>query len=210
LHNRLLRNKGVLMYKIVKDILNEKEIFEVVNYCRSAKFNTKEDHIPLHDPLFSNENVNFDLITYGDLNKSIVNSFIKICNKVQEETGILENTEYGPPILGKSYIARYNVGAQIGNGYDKGRPEDCYTAIFYWGDNFTGAQITINGSTIDLSVGDCIIIPEKEKYARSISMVESGALLMSQFWNTPAGTSPYAGLEYEKVNWGNPLYDKID
>ena len=33
---------------------------------------------------------------------------------------------------------------------------------------------------------------------------------MSQFWNTPAGTSPYAGLEYEKVNWGNPLYDKID
>ena len=33
---------------------------------------------------------------------------------------------------------------------------------------------------------------------------------MSQFWNTPLGTSPYPGLEYEKVNWGNPLYDKID
>ena len=32
-----------------------------------------------------------DIYFGRDLNKSIVNSFIKICNKVQEETGILEN-----------------------------------------------------------------------------------------------------------------------
>lgn len=198
-----------MMYSIVKNIIDLDKISMVMDYCKTAKFNTKEDHIPLHDPLFSNPNVNFDLITYGDLNKEIVDEFIKICNKIKEETSRITSIEYDEPILGKSYIARFSPTTNPLQGYDSLRPNKTYTSIFVWGDKYEGADFIINNNIYKLSSGDCLILPESSEYARNVTQLISGNMFISQFWNAPHGISPYPGLKYEDIYWGNPLYDKI-
>ena len=197
------------MYSIIKNIIEEEKLNMVLSYAKNARFNTKDDHIPLHDPLFSNPDVNFDLITYGDLNKEIVDQFIKICKSIKEETTKLTNQEYDEPILGKSYIARFSPNTYPLQGYDSSRPEKAYTSIFIWGDNYSGAEFIVNGSVNILFPGDCLIIPESKEYSRVVTELKSGTLFVSQFWNAPTGISPYPGLKYEDIYWGNPLYDKM-
>lgn len=197
------------MYSIIKNILSTDSINMVLDYAKNAKFNTKEDHIPLHDPLFSNPNVNFDLITYGDLNKEIVDEFIKICNKIKEETSRITGIKYDEPILGKSYIARFNTKTNPLQGYDSSRPAKTYTSIFIWGDDYQGAEFIINNNNYKLNSGDCLVIPESNEYSRNVTELISGTMFVSQFWNAPSGTSPYPGLDYKDIYWGNPLYDKM-
>ena len=197
------------MYSIIDNIIEKEKVEMVVDYCKKTKFNTKEDHIPLHDPLFSNPNVNFDLITYGDLNKEIVDEFIKICSAIKKETTRISKVNYDEPILGKSYIARFNPKTYPLQGCDYSRPNDVYTAIFIWGEEYDGANFTIKTNTHILKPGDCLIVPESKEYSRSVTELTNGQMFVSQFWNAPHGTSPYPGLKYEEIYWGNPLYDKM-
>lgn len=197
------------MYSIVNNIIDQEKLDMVLNYAKNTKFNTKEDHIPLHDPLFSNPYVDFDLITYGDLNKEIVDEFITISNTIKKETSNLSGIQYDEPILGKSYIARFSPGTYPLQGHDASRPEKTYTSIFVWGDVYDGFCFTVDGNKVLLNPGDCLIIPESSKYSRISEELSSGILFVSQFWNAPTGISPYPGLKYEEIYWGNPLYDKI-
>lgn len=198
------------MYSIIQNIINKEKIDMVMEYVKNIKFNTKDDHIPLHDPLFSNPGVNFDLITYGDLNKEIVDEFIIICNAIKNETTKISGIEYDQPILGKSYIARFSPNTYPLQGYDSSRPEKTYTSIFVWNNNYSGANFIIDEKYYRLNAGDCLVIPESNQYFRNVTNLDSGNMFVSQFWNAPSGTSPYPGLKYEDIYWGNPLYDKID
>ena len=47
-------------YQIV-NFSTQEDLELINNFVNNVKFNTKDDHIPLHDPLFSQENINFDL-----------------------------------------------------------------------------------------------------------------------------------------------------
>lgn len=198
--------------KVIKNICTSDELTFIHNYLSSAKFNTKEDHVPLHDPLFSQDNVFFDIVTYGDMGKEISYIFNKYCQEIKNAVSELENKKYGPPILGKSYIMRYKSGTGIGMHFAGDRPENVYRSIVIWNDDFSGGKIKFKNFklAIDLSPGDCIVFPETEEYSREMTTVESGNVMLSDFWNAPDKESPYPGLPYMKVNWGNPLYDKID
>lgn len=200
------------MYKIIKSIATESELSYINNYLDNAQFNTKENHVPLHDPLFSNPNANFDIVTYGDMGAEISFIFDKYCNAIKDATSELTNKEYDRPILTKSYIMRYKEGTNIGMGYDNSRPENVYRSIVIWNDNYEGANIRFNNYKvgIELSPGDCLVVPETEEFARELTFVKSGNVMLSDFWNAPKGQSPYPGLAYGKITWGNPMYDKID
>lgn len=196
-------------YVLVHDLVTPEDIAEVFEYINSAKFNTKEDHIPLHDPLFANDFANFGIVTYGDMPKHVVDIFDKICNGIQSAVSELSGKEYDPPILGKSYIMRYNSGTSIGVHYDQSRPESTYRAMMFWSDVQEGAKLKFKNYKLgfDPAAGDCIIFPESEEYAREITEVKETALYFSDFWNAPKGQSPYTGLEYKDIYWGNPLWE---
>ena len=61
-----------------------------------------------------------------------------------------------------------------------------------------------------LNVGDIVIFPETEDFFREILNSNQQEILVSDFWNAPKNQSPYPGLHYEDIAWGNPMYDKID
>ena len=143
------------------------------------------------------------------INKEIVDEFIKICNKIKEETSRITGIKYDEPILGKSYIARFNTKTNPLQGYDSSRPAKTYTSIFIWGDDYQGAEFIINNNNYKLNSGDCLVIPESSEYSRNVTELISGTMFVSQFWNAPSGTSPYPGLDYKDIYWGNPLYDKM-
>jgi hypothetical protein len=200
------------MYHIIKSVATTEELAVINNYLSTAKFNTKEDHVPLHDPLFLNPNVEFDIVTYGDMGAEISFIFAKYCKAIQSAVSELSGKQYDPPILTKSYIMRYKTGTSIGMGHDGSRPENVYRAMVIWNDDFSGGNIRFNNYKIstNLSAGDCIVFPETEEFARELTVVESGNVMISDFWNAPEKQSPYPGLSYNKISWGNPMYDKID
>lgn len=195
--------------KIVKDIVGIEDLNTVLSYANNAKYNTKDDHIPLHDPLFSDDGVNFDIVTYGDMPREVVDIFNKYCKKIKDIVSQVSNIEYDPPILGKSYIARYNKNTKLNMGYDSIRPKNVFASYVVWNSNFEGGKIKFKNYKIavDLQPGDCIVFPESEEYQREITEITKGSLLLSQFWNAPVGQSPYPGLDYKDIYWGNPLWE---
>lgn len=201
-----------MMYHIIKSVASAEELAVIGNYLVTAKFNTKEDHVPLHDPLFSNPNVKFDIVTYGDMGAEISFIFDKYCKAIQSATSELSGQKYGLPILTKSYIMRYKAGTSIDMSYDGSRPENVYRSIVIWNDDFSGGNIRFNNYKIstNLSAGDCLVFPETEDFARELTTIQSGSVMISDFWNAPENQSPYPGLPYNKISWGNPMYDKID
>lgn len=195
--------------KIIKNIVGIEDLNIVLSYANNTKYNTKQDHIPLHDLLFANESVNFDIVTYGDMPKNVVDIFDKYCKKIKTIVSDLSNIEYDPPILGKSYIAKYNVGTGMGMGYDSNRPSNVFVSYVIWNSAFDGGKIKFKNYKIavDLQPGDCIVFPENEEYQREITNINKGSMLISQFWNAPTGQSPYPGLDYKDIYWGNPLWE---
>lgn len=196
-------------YTIVRNIVTEEEISQVVDYINSAQFNTKDNHIPLHDPLFAHEFANFGIVTYGDMPKHVVDIFNKCCTSIQEKVSELSGIEYDPPILGKSYIMQYEAGSSIGLFYDTSRPVNTYRSMMFWSDVQDGAKLKFKNYKLgfDPGIGDCVIFPESEEYSREITEVKSNNLYFSDFWNAPKGQSPYTGLEYKDIYWGNPLWE---
>ena len=55
--------------------------------------------------------------------------------------------------------------------------------------------------------GDCVIFPEDDDHSREITKVNGKGLFISHFWNAPVGQSPYPGLDYKDIYWGNPLWE---
>jgi hypothetical protein len=198
-----------MSYQIIN--VSTKEDLQLVNeFVNSVKFNTKDDHIPLHDPLFSNPNVNFDITTYGDMPKEVVDIFEKYTFAIQKAVSQTNKIFYDPPILGKSYIMRYVSGTSIPMGFGADRPKNVFRSIVQWNDSFKGGNFKFNNYKLgkNLAPGDCIIFPETEEFSREITVVEEGNLFLSDFWNAPVGESPYPGLKYDDIYWGNPLWEK--
>lgn len=195
--------------KIVKNTVGIEDLNILLSYANATKYNTKDDHDPLHDPLFSKDGINFDIVTYGDMPKEVVNIFDKYCKKIKDTVSSLTEKEYDPPILGKSYIAKYNVETGMKMGYDSSRPKNVFASYVVWNSSFEGGKIKFKNYKIavDLKPGDFIVFPETEEYQREITNVSKGEMMISQFWNAPVGQSPYPGLDYKDIYWGNPLWE---
>ena len=196
-------------YQVI-NVATKDELKLVQDFINTVKFNTKENHIPLHDPLFSQSQINFDLVTYGDMSKEVVSVFEKYVYAIQSAVSKATKTFYDPPILGKSYISRYNAGSDIGMHYAADRPNNVFRSILQWTDTHVGGVFRFKNYKIatNLQPGDCLIFPETEEFERELTLIEDGSLCTSDFWNAPVGQSPYPGLKYDDIYWGNPLWEK--
>ena len=197
-----------MSYQII-NVATAKDLELVGKFVDSVKFNTKEDHIPLHDPLFSQEGINFDITTYGDMPREVVSIFEKYVFAIQDAVSKVSGTDYGPPILGKSYIMRYVPGTEVLPGYSQDRPKNVFKSIVKWNDSHDGGIFKFKNYKVakDLKAGDCIIFPETEDFLREFTTVEKKPMFISDFWNAPVGESPYSGLDYKDIYWGNPLWE---
>lgn len=197
-----------MSYKII-NIATKEDLELIGKFVDSVKFNTKEDHIPLHDSLFSQDGINFEITTYGDMPRDVVSVFEKYCNAIKEAVTEVSGINYDPPILGKSYIMKYVPGTHISQGYSANRPENVFRSIVKWNDCHEGGNFVFQNHKIekDLVAGDCIIFPETEEFSREFTTVEKKSMFISDFWNAPTGQSPYPGLKYEDIYWGNPLWE---
>jgi hypothetical protein len=197
-----------MSYKII-NVATGEDLELIGKFVDSVKFNTKEDHVPLHDFLFSQEGINFEIVTYGDMTREVVSVFEKYCNAIKEAVTEISGTNYDSPILGKSYIMKYVPGTNISPGYSASRPENVFRSIVKWNDCHEGGSFIFKNYNITekLIAGDCIIFPETEEFSREFTIVEKKSMFISDFWNAPTGQSPYPGLKYEDIYWGNPLWE---
>lgn len=197
-----------MSYQII-NVANNKDLKSIEDFVNSVKFNTPEDHSTLHDPLFKIPGVNFDIVTYGDMPKDIVSIFEKYSIAIQDAVTKLTGTKYDPPILGKSYILRYTPGKEINMFYSDDRPSNVFRSIVKWNNSHGGGIFKFKNYKIakELSPGDCIIFPETIDFTRGFSTVTENSMFLSDFWNAPVGVSPYPGLKYEDIYWGNPLWE---
>lgn len=197
-----------MSYQII-NIASREDLELVERFVNSVKFNTREDHIPLHDPLFSQDNIDFDIITYGDMPRDVVEIFERYVTAIKNAVSEISGKEYDPPILGKSYILRYTTGRRVPLNYSTDRPKNTYRSILKWNDSHQGGIFKFKNYKIakELVAGDCIIFPETDEFSREFTLVEDGNMFLSDFWNAPVGESPYPGLKYEDIYWGNPLWE---
>ena len=95
-----------MSYQII-NVATEEDLRTIAEFVNSVKFNSPEDHIPLHNSLFSIPGINFDITTYGDMPKEVVSIFEKYAIAIKDAVTKITGIEYNRPILGKSYIFSY-------------------------------------------------------------------------------------------------------
>jgi hypothetical protein len=197
-----------MSYQII-NIATKEDLELVERFVNSVKFNTREDHIPLHNPLFSQDSIDFDIATYGDMPRDVVDIFERYAAAIKDAVSEISGKEYDPPILGKSYILRYTAGKSVPLNYSIDRPKNTYRSILKWNDSYKGGIFKFKNYKVakQLVAGDCIIFPETDEFSREFTLVEDGSMFVSDFWNAPVGESPYSGLKYEDIYWGNPLWE---
>lgn len=199
------------MISVIKNVLTKEDLDVVNTYLAQSGFNTKENHIPLHNNLFEKATLDFGITTYGDMGKEISYIFDKICDVIAKETSRLSGESYGSPILTKSYIMKFDNQHEISMGFDQGRPEQVFRSLVFWNKDIesVAVEFTSSGVTEDVHTGDIIIFPETSEFSRTLINSTEHPLFLSDFWNAPENKSPYPGLNYEDIAWGNPMYDKI-
>ena len=197
-------------YQII-NVATKDELKLVQDFIYSVKFNTKDDHIPLHDPLYANNNIDSDITTYGDMTKEVVDVFEKYTTVIGVSVSNMTKVFYDPPILGKSYIIKLSPGKDLGMQWSTNRPKNVFRSILKWTDLHSGGNIKFKNYKIatELKPGDCIIFPETEDFQREVTTVEGNDFFVSDFWNAPVGESPYPGLNYKDIYWGNPRFENI-
>ena len=91
------------------------------------------------------------------------------------------------------------------------RPKNVFRSILKWTDSHSGGELKFKNYKIavDLKPGDCVIFPETEEFQREITTIDKGDLFISDFWNAPVGESPYPGLKYHEITWGNPRFKNL-
>lgn len=200
------------MIKVIKDCITQSDLEIVNNYLSTAYFNTKENHIPLHNNLFDNNVMDFGITTYGDMGKEISFVFSKISNAISKATSEISKKEYGQAIVTKSYIMKFENQKELNLGFDQSRPNDVFRSMIFWNKNIQEINVYFIKEKLNynLAPGDIIVFPETENFIRKVTHNTEFPVFISDFWNAPKGQSPYPGLKYEDVAWGNPMYDKID
>ena len=61
--------------KIFEKFILSEDLKIVQDYIQTIKFNTKEDHVPLHDGLFAEDATKFDIHTRGEMPDHILEIF---------------------------------------------------------------------------------------------------------------------------------------
>ncbi len=189
---------------VIKNFISQEDVDIVYEYAKSLNYHTKDNHVPLHDNLFNNANITFDIHTRGEMPKHILDIFSKYSKGMYEEVSKLEQVPYHPPMFSKHYIARYRPGAKQDNHYDTYKGErGAYGSYIYWNNDFTGGAIKFQDveSSFVPAPGDLVFFKESPDSYREIQEVLSGQLFLSEAWAGPVGISIFDSVEYDRVNW---------
>lgn len=196
---------------IIKNFFSSEEVSTVIDYARDAHFHTKEDHPPLHDNLYSQDSINFDIRTRGEFPDEVLAIFSEYSRRLFNHISELhKDVEYLPPMFSKYYIARYRPGAFEPPQTDKDKPSGTYVAYVCWNNDFVGGKMmsvnSDNGveTVLDIAPGDVVIF-EEGNYSemRAISEVSEGMLYLSQAWLGPKGKAWFSNVDYDKTDWDN-------
>lgn len=194
------------MIQIVKDFISAEDVKIVQDYITSIKFNTKEDHVPLHDPLYEEYNAPFDLHTRGEMPDYILSIFSKYSKGFYELVSGQESSEYLPPMFSKHYIARYNSGTEVGAQFDPTKPEGTYKSIIFWNNDFDGGILEFPGISDSFipKPGDLVLFIENQENRCAITKILSGSLFLSEAWMGKVGQLWMPNkTPYEDIDWNN-------
>lgn len=192
--------------EIVGNFINSIDLKTMQDYVAYIKFNTREDHDPLHDSLFENEGTKFDIHTRGEMPDEILNIFSKYSkgffNYIQNKTEI----KYHPPMFSKHYIARYREGSESEPHFNADKPSGTYGSYIIWNNAKRGGNVLFPNHQLSFTAtpGDLIIFEESEKDIHGFSEILEGSLYISEAWMGRVGQLWMPNrIPYEEVEWGN-------
>jgi hypothetical protein len=189
---------------IFEKFITQEDLKTVQDYIETIKFNTKDDHVPLHDNLFSNEGVQFDIHTRGEMPDHILAIFSKYSKGMYEGVLRYETKEYHPPMFSKHYIARYRPGSSSEPHYNKEKPEGTYGSYLVWKNPVSGGRITFPNKNLEFiaTPGDLIIFKESEDEIRGITKIVDGDMFLSEAWMGRKGQLWMENrTSYEETEW---------
>ncbi len=190
--------------KIVKDFISQDDLHTVQEYIKTISFNTKDEHVPLHDGLFDG-GAPFDIHTRGEMPQHILDIFSKY-SKGYYEIVQAENTDkYHPAMFSKHYIARYRPGSSEPQHHNEdAKPEGTYVSYIVWQNAEAGGQFVFSGldKTFPPNPGDLIYFKDNRENIHGISEIESGHLFLSEAWMGKVGQHWMQNkASYEEVQW---------
>ena len=195
------------MYHIIKNFISQEDLEIVNEYIKTINFNTKEDHVPLHDNLFETYNAQFDLHTRGEMPPHILEIFSKYSKGYYEHVQDFEGsaTHYHPPMFSKHYIARYQTGSSVGPQFDPDRPPGTYKSYIYWNNDFSGGVFGFpeTGEFFTPEPGDLLFFVENAQNLYQISEIEGGTLYLSEAWMGRVGQAWMPNVDYDNTDWND-------
>jgi hypothetical protein len=192
------------MYGVIKNFISAEDVAAVQQYVEDIKFNTKEDHVPLHNDLYESINPNIQLHTRGEMPDHILEIFSKYSKGFYEAVQALhEDQEYHPPMFSKHYIARYDSGVKIGPQSDPGKPEGTYKSYIYWNTDFDGGELGVENAIPEFKPepGTLVFFEESPKTKHFIREIKAGSLLFSEAWMGKVGQAWMPNVDYENTDW---------
>ena len=192
-----------MMYYLQKNFIDSKDLQIVQEYIKTIDFNTKDDHVPLHNNLFDS-GAPFDIHTRGEMPSNILEIFSKYSKGYWELVSALhEDIKYHPPMFSKHYIARYRPDSEDNFHHAETRPTGTYGSYIYWNNDFSGGELCFkeNNEIVNLNPGDLIFFKEIETNKHKINKINSGYAFISESWMAPEGTCPDPNVQYDTVHW---------
>ena len=190
--------------KIVKNFISQEDLKTVQDYLETIVFHTRDEHVPLHDNLFSG-GAPFDIHTRGEMPDHILEIFSKYSKgyytTVQEEN----EDQYHPPMFSKHYIVRYRPGTSEPQHHNAdSKPEGTYVSYIVWKNADEGGDFVFSGlgETFKPTPGDLIYFKDDMENIHGISEIVSGHLFLSEAWMGKKGQHWMQNkASYEEVEW---------
>ena len=195
-----------MVFHVVKKFISDDDVKIVQEYIKGISFNTKDNHPPLHDHLYTDFNAPFDIHTRGEMPDYILNIFSKYSEGLYKTLIKNIDVNYHAPMFSKHYIARCNTGFEIGPQWDESKPDRTIKSIIYWNNDFEGGKMSFPNIYVDgltLEPGDLIYFVDCETNAHKISKITEGTLYMSEAWAGLKGKPWMFNVDYEKTDWDN-------
>jgi hypothetical protein len=192
--------------KIYEKFICEEDLNTVQEYLKTIKFNTKDDHVPLHNNLFEKIGNRFDIHTRGEMPDHILEIFSKYSKGMYVGVSSFADGDYHPPMFSKHYIARFSPGSQRETYFNPTKPEGTYGSYLVWQNPTIGGKVGFPNQGLEFAPtpGDLIVFTESEEDKRYISEIVEGEMFLSEAWMGKKGQLWMEnGLPYEEVDWEN-------
>lgn len=190
---------------IIENFISAEDVAIMQEYISGIKFNTKEDHVPLHDKLFEENNTPFDIHTRGEMPNNILEIFSKYSKGFYYAVKEKHEEEYHPPMFSKHYIARFREGSESEPHHNENtKPKGTYGSYIVWQNADVGGEIIFPKlqKKFKANPGDLIFFEEIEENTHGISKIFSGSMFVSEAWMGRKGQLWMENrTSYEETDW---------